>query len=138
MTEEKVSGQSGTSQKSSPDSWREVSESFKSLGGSLAAAFKETWENEEIRQKLRQSMDSLADGINQAVGEAKESEEAQQIRGEMGKAAKSAQDVGAQAFRDVKPHVVASLRQLSAELQKMTDRLEREESENTTDETDVT
>lgn len=138
MTEEKVSGQRETSQKSSSDSWGEVGENFKSLGGSLTAAFKETWENEEISQKLRKSMDSLADGINHAVREAKESEEAQQVSGEMGKAAKSAQDTGAQAFRDVKPHIVSSLRQLSAELKKMTDRLEREESENTTDKMDVT
>jgi len=138
MTEEKVSGQRETSQKSSSDSWGEVGEHFKSLGGSLTAAFKETWENEEISQKLRKSMDSLADGINHAVREAKESEEAQQVSGEMGKAAKSAQDAGAQAFRDVKPHIVSSLRQLSAELKKMTDRLEREESENTTDKMDVT
>ena len=139
MTEEKVSGQRGTSsQGSSFDNWQEVGENFKSLGGSLTAAFKETWENEEISQKLRTSLDSLAEGINQAVEGAKESKEAQQVRGEMGKAAKSAQDSGTQPFRDVKPHIVSSLRQLSVELKKMTDRLEREESENTTDEMDVT
>ena len=139
MTDEKVSGQRGTSsQKNSSDNWREVGDDFKSLGESLAAAFRETWENEEVRQKLRTSLDSLAEGINQAVEGAKESMEAQQVRGEMGKTAKSAQDTGAQAFRDVKPHIVSSLRQLSAELKKMTDRLEREESENTTDEMDVT
>jgi hypothetical protein len=138
MTEQKASEQEENSQKSAPDSWSEVGDNFKSLGGSLAAAFKETWENEELSQKLRKSMDSLADGINHAVREAKELDETQQVRGEMGKAAKSVQDTGAQAFLDVKPHIVSSLRQLSAELKKMTDRLEREESENTTDKMDVT
>ncbi len=139
MTEEKVSGQRETaSQTSSSDSWQEVGDNFKSLGENLAAAFRETWENEEVRQKLRTSLDSLAEGINQTIEEAKESKEAQQVRGEMGKAAESAQEAGTQAFHDVKPHIVSSLRQLSAELKKMTDRLEREESENTTDEMDVT
>ena len=139
MTEENVSGQRGTlSGTSCSDNWQEVGDNFKSLGESLAAAFKETWENEEVRQRLRTSLDSLAEGINQTVDGAKDSKEAQQVRGEMGKAAKSAQDAGAKAFRDVKPHIVSSLRQLSVELKKMTDRLEQEESKNTTDEMDVT
>jgi hypothetical protein len=138
MTEQKASEQKETSQESAPDSWSEVGDNFQSLGGSLAAAFKETWENEELSQKLRKSMDSLADGINHAVREATKPEEGRQVSEEMGKAAKSAQDAGTQAFRDVKPHIVSSLRKLSAELKKMTDRMEQEESENTTDKMDVT
>lgn len=138
MNEENASRQEGTSTRSTSDTWAEVGKSFQSLGESLAAAFRETMENEEVRQKLRTSMDSLADGINQAVADAKESDEAQQVRGELGKAAKSAQDAGEQACRDLKPHIVSSLRQLSAELKKMTDRLETEDPENATDEMDVT
>ena len=133
MTEEKTSGQGGSSEKSSSDIWCEVGENFESFGQSLASAFKETWENGEIREKLRVSLDSLADGIHQAAEDLKEPEKAQQAREKVEKAAKSAQESGTQAFHEAKPRVISSLRHLSAELQKTIDRLEREESQDTTD-----
>ena len=133
MTEGNTSGQSGSSEKSSSDIWSEVGENFESFGQSLASAFKETWENGEIREKLRVSLDSLADGIHQAAEHLKESEKAQQAHESVEKAAKSAQEPGKQAVQEAKPYVVSSLRHLSEELQKTIDRLEQEESENTTD-----
>ena len=138
MSEEKTSANGCTPDSSDADTWREVGENFKSLGESLAAAFKDTLGNEEVKQKLRTSMDSLAAGINDAVKEATDSEHAQQVRGEVEKAAKSAHEAGKQTYEDIRPHIVSSLRQLSAELHRMIDRIEREEEEGVSDRMDIT
>ncbi len=138
MSEEKTSTRGSAADTGKADTWREVGENFKSLGESLAAAFKDTLGNEEVKQKLRASMDSLAAGINDAVKEAADSEHAQQVRGEVEKAAKSAHEAGKQTYQDIRPHIVSSLRQLSVELHRMIDRLEREEEEGTSDRMDVT
>lgn len=138
MSEEKTSTRGSASDTGKADTWREVGENFKSLGESLAAAFKDTLGNEEVKQKLRASMDSLAAGINDAVKEAADSEHAQQVRGEVEKAAKSAHEASKQTYQDIRPHIVSSLRQLSVELHRMIDRLEREEEEGTSDRMDVT
>ena len=129
MTEERNSTEKEDSSGWGAESWREVGESFKSLGESLVAALRETWENEEVRQQLKKGVDAFAEAINRAVKEARESEHAKQAREEMSKAAQSAQEAGAQAFRDAKPHIMASIRQLSAELQKVLDRLEKEQKD---------
>lgn len=130
MSEEKTSSGTDNAQNRGSENWREVGDSFRSLGESLAAAFRQTWENEEVRQQLQKGMDAFAEGINRAVKEATESGHAKQVREEMGKAAQSAQAAGVQALRDAKPHIVASMRQLSAELQKMIDRMEKEQKDN--------
>lgn len=127
MSEEETSSEKNEAQGCHSENWREVGDSFRALGESLVAAFRQTWENEEVRQQLQKGMDAFAEGINRAVKEAADSEHAKQIRAEMGKAAQSAQAASAQALRDAKPHIVASMRQLSLELQKMIDRLEKEE-----------
>ena len=81
-------------------------------------------------------MDSLAEGINRAVKDGMESKHAQQVRDELGRAAQSAQVAGTQAFRDAKPHIVASLHQLSIELQKMIERMEKGQRPSTADKPD--
>jgi hypothetical protein len=128
MTEEEKFEETGSSQQDYSENWKEIGDNFKSLGRSLAMAFRQTWENEELRQQMRKSLDSLADGINAAVKEVSESDQGKQVREEMEKAAQSAQTAGTQAYRDVKPQIVSSLRQLDIEFQKMIDRLEKEEA----------
>lgn len=127
MSEENQYDRTESSQQDYSENWREIGRNFQSLGKNLAMAFRQTWENEELQQQLRKSLDSLAAGINQSVKEASESEQVRQAREEVEKAAQSAQTAGTQAFHDVKPHIVSSLRQLSAEFQKMVDRLEKED-----------
>jgi len=129
MPEEKTSTETESSQNRGSENWREVGDSFRSLGESLVAALRQTWENEEVRQQLQKGVDALAEGINRAAKEATESDHAKQAREEMGKAAQSAQAAGAQALRDAKPHIVASMRQLGVELQKLLDRLEKEQKD---------
>jgi negative regulator of sigma E activity len=127
MSEENDFEVKDASEQDYSENWREIGKNFKALGKDLATAFRQTWENEELREHLRASLDSLAAGINQSVDEAVESEQAKHVRDRLGKAAQRAQEAGTQTFHDIKPHMVSSLRQLNVEFQRMVERLEKED-----------
>jgi len=129
MSEEEASTETEHASAEGAETWREVGDSFKSLGESLVATLRQTWENEEVRQHLRKGVDVFAEAVSQAVNEKVESEHTKQVREELGKAARTAQAAGAQAFRDNKPQLMASMRQLSAELQKLLARAEQEQQD---------
>ena len=114
--------------KSSEQTWREVGDQFRALGESMAAAFRATWENEENRQhlqELRDGLQSMVTSLGDAVQDAARSPEAQRAEEELRKAAKSAQVAGQQAWQDAEPHLSSALREASAELDKIIQRMER-------------
>jgi hypothetical protein len=134
MTEEKQS------QSPASEAWQEVGQQFRSLGESLAAAFKTTWESEETRQHLEKMQGGLAamvDEISQATKNMADTEEAQKVKAEVKKAAQSAQAAGQQTAEEVRPHLLAAFQKIRTELDQIISRMEQEEpaSETSADET---
>ena len=123
MTEEKESH-------SSPgEAWHEVGQQLRSLGESLAPAFKATWEGEETRQhleKMQEGLEVMAAEIGQITKQAAASEEAQKIKIEMEKAAQSAQTAGQQTVDEVRPQLLSAFRTLRTELDQIINRMEEQ------------
>jgi predicted component of type VI protein secretion system len=118
-----------TEEQTTDEVWREVGRQFQALGESLAEAFRTAWESEETRQHVQNMQDGLkamVDHVDQAIKEASVSPEAEKIRGEAEKAAESLRTAGEQTWQEVRPHLLAALNQINAELQRMIDRLKEE------------
>lgn len=107
--------------------WNEVGQQFKALGESLAQAFRTAWENEENRQhlqSLQSGLESMANDIGRVIDEASATPEAQKARQEAEKAVASARIAGEKALEDARPQLLAAVRRVDVELQKLIDRLE--------------
>ncbi|MBN1878332.1 MAG: hypothetical protein JXA33_29210 [Anaerolineae bacterium] len=110
----------------SSEAWKQVGTQFQALGENIAAAFRSAWEDEKTQQYLHEmekGLTSMAQAFGQAVDEAAQSPEAQKFRAEAQKAAQSARDAGAKAAEDARPHIISALETVSAELQKLIDKL---------------
>lgn len=113
--------------------WSEVGEQFQALGETIAQALRATWEREETRQHARDlqtGLEGLVSNVEQAISDFGDSSEGQRLRAQAGKAAGSARFAGEKAWDDAQPHILSALRQVNAELRKVTSRLEgREEGD---------
>jgi predicted component of type VI protein secretion system len=121
---------SSQAQQSSTEAWHEVGRQFKTLGESLAAAFRVAWEDEDNRRHMKAMQDGLetmASEINQAIKQAAATQEAQHVREHAQQAAVSARAAGEKAFQEGRPHLLAALRQVDAELRKMIANVEGEQ-----------
>jgi len=121
-----------TDDQPSAGAWREVGQQFQALGESLARAVRAAWESEENRvhvQDMRAGLQALVDEVGQAISEASASPEGQRVRQEVEKAAASARVAGEQALQEARPHLLAGLRQVNTELEKMLRRLEEAEQQ---------
>ena len=128
MTEEKES------QASANETWEEVGQQFRSLGESLASAFKTTWESEEARQhleKMETGLESIVAEISQAAQKMADSDEAQKVKAEAEKAAHSAQAAGQQTAEEIRPQLLAAFRKIRTELDQLINRMEAEEQTGT-------
>jgi hypothetical protein len=125
MTEEKEQKQACAS---ANEAWTEVGQRFQSLGESLTTAFKSTWENKETQaqwEKVKADMEAAANDIGRAAKETAASAEAQQAKAEAQKTAQAAQQAGQEAFRDIKPHVLAAFRKIRSELDQAIENMEK-------------
>ena len=114
---------------STDQAWQEVGEQFRSLGQSLAAAFKSTWASEETRQhldKMQAGFETMADELSQVAKTAAGSVEAQKVKSEVEKAAQSAKSAGEQTVEEVRPQLISAFRTIRAELDQIISRLEHE------------
>ncbi len=119
-------------EQTSDDTWREIGRQFQALGENLATAFRAAWEDEDNRRRLREvqaGLEAITKQVGQAIEEAAMSPKGQRVRQEVEKAADSAHAAGKQAWQDARPHVVAALRQVIAELEKMASRMEEQGTE---------
>ncbi|MGC9357120.1 MAG: hypothetical protein ACP5GX_04615 [Anaerolineae bacterium] len=135
MTEEEKSRPSEGSYEPTTEAWNEVGRQFQSLGESLAAAFRTAWEDEGNRQQLREMRDGLQSMVNevgQAIDEAASSTEGQKARAEAERAAASARAAAEKSWQEARPHLVAALDRVSAELQQINERLKRKPAEGET------
>ena len=129
MAEEK---QKKKTEASAGAAWEEVGQRFQSLGESLAAAFKSTWENEETQarwEKVRADVEATANDIGRAAKETAATEEAQKAKAEAYKTAAAAQQAGQEMMDDAKPHLLAAFHKIRLELDKVIDSMERSTAE---------
>ncbi|MHB1004962.1 MAG: hypothetical protein ACYC3S_04880 [Chloroflexota bacterium] len=106
------------------DAWEEVGQQFRSLGNSLASAFRTAWKDEKNQQRLREvqeSMTDMANHVGSAIHEAAESPEGQRARDEAAKAADAVRNAGQETAREVAPPLLSALRQVNAELKRVLD-----------------
>jgi hypothetical protein len=118
-----------TEQQATGDPWGEVGRQFQALGESLAQAFHAAWEDEETHQhvqELQAGLEAMVGEIGQAIKQAANSPEGRRMGEGIKRAGESARVAGGRAWQDAQPHVLAALRKLNAELQKMIGRLEEE------------
>jgi hypothetical protein len=131
MAEEK---QEKKTEASAGESWEEVGQRFQSLGESIAAAFKSTWENEETQaqwEKVKIDMEAAANDIGRAAQETAATEEAQKAKAEAYKTAEAAQQAGQEAMDEVKPHLLDAFRKIRTELDRAIESMENSETEET-------
>lgn len=106
------------------DAWEEVGQQFRSLGNSLASAFRTAWKDEKNQGRLREvqaSMTEMANQVGSAIHEASESPEGQRVRGDAAKAAETVRAVGQDTAKEVAPPLLSALRQVNAELKRVLD-----------------
>ena len=131
MKDEPTTQQAEPTQPTPGDAWRDVGKQFEALGQSLATAFRTAWESEENRKRMKgmqTGLEAMVNQVGQAIREASESPEGQQARAQVQQAGQSIRAAGQQTWQEAQPHLVSALRQVSAELQKMINQLEQEES----------
>jgi hypothetical protein len=129
MTEEK---QEKKTEFPAGKAWEEVGQRFQSLGESLAAAFKSTWENKETQaqwEKVKADVEAAANDIGRAAKETAATEEAQKAKAEAYKTAEAAQKAGQEVMNDVKPHLLAAFQKIRAELDQVIGSMEASEKE---------
>jgi len=111
------------------EAWREVGRQVEVLAESLARAFRAAWKSEETQRHVRsveKGLEKVADDIDRAVSEAGESEQARRIRAEAERTAGSFRQAGEKTWEDVRPQVLAGLRNVDARLKKLIQDLEEE------------
>jgi hypothetical protein len=131
MTDEQTTQQTGQPQPTPSDAWHDVGKQFEALGQSLATAIRTAWESEENRrrtQSMKTGLEAMVNEVGKAIRETADSPEGQKARSEAQKAAQSLRSAGKQTWQETRPHLVSTLHQVSAELQKMISQLEQEEA----------
>jgi hypothetical protein len=116
---------------STRDAWRELGEQFEQLGRSLAAAIRNTLEADENRRRLeslRSGVEDMASEVSKAIEEASASPEGQQVLDSVERTAENAVVIGQKVFDEARPHIISAMRQVNAELEKFSRRMEQEKS----------
>ncbi|MGI6209068.1 MAG: hypothetical protein ACOYEW_12770 [Anaerolineae bacterium] len=112
------------------DVWKELGRQFEELGRTLASTIRSAAENEENRRRFEEievSLQRMAEDVSQAVNEAAESPEGQRVRAQVERTAEAARLAGEQALEEARPHIVAALRRLNEELERLSQRLKSQE-----------
>jgi Skp family chaperone for outer membrane proteins len=121
---------------SAGQAWEDVGRQFRSLGESLASAFKSSWEKEETRQhleKMQAELEAMAAEIARSTQDMVDSEEGQKLKAEVEQAAQSARAAGQQTAEELQPHLLEAFRRVRSELDQIITRLEREQKKDEKD-----
>ncbi len=114
---------------SSREAWQDVGREFEALGATLAAAFRTARERTSSReedQELRSGLQSMIDQVRHAVEETAAAPEGQQVREEAARAAERVRTAAEATVQEMRPALVAALRQVNEQLRRLTERLENE------------
>ncbi len=129
MSEDKKDTQTGPEAQTTGAAWQEVGRQFQIFGETLAAAVRASWGNAEHRRRMQDmqgSIEGMVRDLDLAIQDAAHSPEVQQARDEAKRAAASLRDASEQTAQEVRPHLLAALKQVNAELQKLTSSMEND------------
>ena len=102
-------------------SWTDVANEFQTLGESLGDALRAAWQrqdNDERTRELRDSLNSMLEGVSRVIDEGITTPEAQQAREQLTRVAESIREATARASQEVRPELLAMLRRANAELRR--------------------
>jgi hypothetical protein len=126
--------QTGPGQQPGGDPWQEVGKQFQILGESLAAAFRASVDDPQHRRRLhemRGGLENMIRDVDKAITDAASSPQADQARGDAQRAAETLRSASEQTVQEIRPRLVAALKQVNEELQKFADRLEQDSAKRT-------
>ena len=111
-------------QKPTPEtSWEDVAREFQLLGSTLGGAVRAAWQrqdNPERVRELQESLESIVAEVNRAVNEGIATPEAQQARAQLTRLTESIRVATERTTEELRPELVALLRQANAELRRLT------------------
>jgi len=108
------------SRPSTGTSWQDVGAEFEALGKTLADALREVWQRQDTEVglgRLGESLGSMIQDVNRAIDG---TPEAQQARDHLVRLTESIRAAAARAGDDVRPELLAMLREANAELRRLT------------------
>jgi hypothetical protein len=106
-----------------PDTWDELGQQLRELGGAIVAAVKAAADDPENRrraQEFRASLDSIVGDIDDAVSDAARSEHGQRVKD----AADAVASAGRKVAEDVRPHLIGAARKASDALRDVAVRMD--------------
>ena len=121
------SQQDESQRQSGSTAWNEVGRQFTLLGQTLSDAIRASWhdpENRKRMQAMQGDLQNMAKDVDRAVRDSANSPHVQRARDEANKAASTLRDAGEETVQEVRPHLLAALKQVNEELRKLVDRME--------------
>ena len=111
-------------QKPTPEtSWEDVAREFQLLGNTLGGAVRAAWQRQDSPERVRElqeSLESIVAEVNRAVNEGIATPEAQQARAQLTRLTESIRTAAERTTGELRPELVALLRQANAELRRLT------------------
>ena len=102
--------------------WEDVAHELEALGKSLEDAVQAVWQRRENRERvreLRDSLQSMAQEVNCAIGESVATPEAQQARDQFRRVSESVRVAVERSTQELGPEVLSALRQINADLRRI-------------------
>ena len=107
----------------SETSWEDVGREFQVLGKTLGDAVRAAWQRQDNPERLRelqQSLEGIVAELNRAVDQGITTPEAQQARSQLTRLTESIREAAERTSDELRPELVALLRQANAELRRLT------------------
>lgn len=101
--------------------WEDVAHELEALGKSLGDAVQAVWQRQENRDRVRESLQSMAQEVNRAIEESVTTPEAQQAREQFSRVTESVRVAVETTTQQLGPEVLSVLRQMNADLRRMAD-----------------
>jgi hypothetical protein len=108
---------------SADTSWEDVAREFQLLGKTLGDAVWAAWGGQDGQARVRElqnSLQSIIDEVNRAVDQGIATPEAQQAREQLGRLTESIRVATERTTEELRPELLALLRQANAELRRLT------------------
>ncbi len=108
------------------NSWDEVASEISALGNSLAKAFSALWsrvESSEEARQIKEGLESAFQQVEQALQEAAQTPEAQEVKVHARNTLESLRAAGEQTIQEVQPQIVEGLQKVNEELEKLIEQL---------------
>jgi hypothetical protein len=107
--------------------WQEVGRQFTLLGETISDAFRASWSDPENRRRMQAmqgDLQNMVKEVDRAVRDSANSPQAQRAKAEAQRAGDTLRTAGEETAQEVRPRLLAALKQVNEELRKLVDRME--------------